>query len=179
MFGKFRLFAIVLVALAMAPRGGQALELGLTPSNVFSLWTNINDALLTVTSISPDNSNWANKVEASAPRAFTDKTPAAVLERVFEFRGKLDRLRRKDGMAKTAQYENGDGVVSPSVVFLNSGYVLDGVALWIVRKTTKEQLVSRFFRRHDVSGKTPSDVFGLVDLANRRIDMILENSAAG
>ncbi len=179
MFRKFRFFAIVLVALAAAPRGGQALELGLTPSNVFSLWTNINDALLAVARISSDNANWAKKVEASAPRAFAGKTPANVLERVAEFREKLDRLRRRDGMAKTARFENGDGVVSPSVVFLNSGHVLDGVALWIVNKTTKEQLVSPFFRRHDVSGKTPSDVFGLVDLANRRIDTILENSSAG
>ena len=59
------------------------------------------------------------------------------------------------------------------MVFLDSGHVLDAAVEWIVRNTPKGQLISQFYARHDVSGKTPSDVFGLVDLADRRIGRIL------
>lgn len=151
-----------------------ALELGLTPSNVFSLWINVNDALLATARISSGGADRAAELAAMKPRQFEGKKPADVLGQAFAFRDKLDRLRDSAGLGPTKRIGEGDGAeITPSVVFLNSGHVLDGLVLWIVRNSGKEQLVSQFYTLHDVSGKTPSDVFGLVELANRRLEFLL------
>ena len=107
------------------------------------------------------------------PDRLENKKPADVLARAIEFRAKLDRLLAEHGMAPTKRYPRGAGRVTPSVVFLNSGLLLDAVVGWIIANTAKRQLVSPFYAHHAFSGKTPSDVFGMVDLANRRIDRIL------
>ncbi len=174
----FAIGAICAVCFGAGAISGKAyaVELGLTPSNVVSLWTNVNNALITVAEISSAGAEWARAIPNTAPTTFSGKKPTDVLARVAEFREKLDRLRLRSGSAATKRYENADGVITPSVVFLNSGYVLDGVVSWIIDNTDAAQLVSPFYTRHDVSGKTPSDAFAMVDLANRRIDVILANS---
>ncbi len=176
MFRKLGIVTFVLVAVAIAPRSGHAVELGLTPSHVFSVWQNINSALMTVARVSSGGADLGQRLGAVAPGSFEGKKPADVLKQVSKCREKLDRLRSKSGLKATGRYQNDGGTVTPSLVFLNSGAVLDGVVLWVVKNTTKEQLVSQFYTRHDISGKTPSDVFGLVDLATRRLDLILASS---
>lgn len=167
-------FALAVVAgTSIVPANGFAQELGLSPSHVVSLWTNINNALVTTARITSDTAVSHESLARMSPQVFSDKKPADVLEAVVAFRGKLDRLRRKSGLKATGQYGEGEGRVTPSVVFLNSGLVLDGLVYWVVKNTGPDQLVSGFYTRHDLSGKTPSDAFGQVDLANRRIDKIL------
>lgn len=167
-------FALAVVAgMSIVPANGFAQELGLTPSHVVSLWVNVNNALVTTARISSDAASWHESLARMSPKVFSDKKPADVLEAVVAFRGKLDRLRQKSGLKATGRYGEGEGRVTPSVVFLNSGLVLDGLVHWVVKNTGPDQLVSGFYTRHDVSGKTPSDAFGQVDLANRRIDKIL------
>lgn len=151
----------------------RARELGLTPSHVFGLWTNINAALVSVADASSGGQNLDDSLTSTKPDRFENKKPADVLARAIEFRAKLDRLLAEHGMAPTKRYPRGAGRVTPSVVFLNSGLLLDAVVGWIIANTAKRQLVSPFYAHHAFSGKTPSDVFGMVDLANRRIDRIL------
>ncbi len=177
MLRKLALVAAVALGTAIAAGAAQAQELGLTPSHVVGLWTNTNNALLTVAGLTSGDADWAKRLEAMAPERFEGKKPADVLNRVVEFRDKLDRLLQRSGQQETKRYQSGSGTVTPSVVFLNSGHVLDAVTLWIVAKTPREQLVSQYYTRHSFSGKTPSAAFGMVDLANRRIDRILANSA--
>lgn len=45
---KFALTLAIIIGMSGAPGETLALELGLTPSNVFVLWTNVNNALITV-----------------------------------------------------------------------------------------------------------------------------------
>ncbi len=175
-FRKLVSLVIVVVAAGLVPGQARAVELGLTPSNVFSLWTNVNNALIAVAGASSRSAGWTKGVETTARVGFEGKNPGDVLERVAAFRDKLDRLRRTSGLSATRRYREDSGTVTPSVVFLNSGYVLDSVVEWLIESTGREQLVSPFYTRHDFSAKTPNDVFGLVDLANRRIDIILVNS---
>ena len=179
MFRKLALMLAFLAGIGAGASESVALELGLTPSNVFSLWINVNDAVLATARISSGDGDWAAKLEAMKPGRFEGKKPADVLGQAFAFRDKLDRLRDRGGLGPTKRIGKGDGEeVTPSVVFLNSGHVLDGLVLWIIRNTGKEQIVSQFYTRHDVSGKTPSDVFGLVELANRRLDRLLSKAGA-
>lgn len=165
--------AAVLIMAVSTTQESFAVELGLTPSHVVSLWTNTNNALVALARISSKNSDLAKRVDTTTTRSFSGKKPADVLKRVEEFRGKLDRLRSESNLPTTRRRDNDGGVVTPSLVFLNSGYVLDATVDWIIRNSSRKQLVSQFYVRHDIAGKTPSDAFSFVDLANRRLDMIL------
>ncbi len=167
--------AVLLMGLGGGFNTASAVELGLTPSHVVSLWTNTNSALVTMAGIVSKDSSVAEKVKATKPLNFTGKKPSDVLKRVAEFREKLDRLRKKGSLPPTKRYQQGKGIITPSVVFLNSGHVLDATVHWVIKNSGKDQLVSPFYIRHDISGKTPSHAFAMVDLANRRIDMILVN----
>ena len=160
------------VGLAVVPGPGTAVELGLTPSHVFSLWTNINAALVTTGSSMTGDDDLSRQLADMPPNAFHDKTPGDVLVQVAAFRDKLDRLKAASGLEETPVYHDPEGgEVTPSVVFLNSGYVLDSLVLLLIRNDG-ERLVGGFYERHDFAGKTPSNVFGLVELANRRIDTL-------
>ncbi len=165
--------AVILVGTVFFPAPGGALELGLTPSQVFSLWTNINQCLLATAKVVSADGAWRESLAAMTPRRFEGKTPEHVLERLAAFRAKLDEMRRTAGLARVEAVDDGDDTVTPSVVFLNSGRVLNGLVEWLIVNTGPEQLVSRFYTRHPFTGKAPSNVFAQVDLAERRIDAIL------
>lgn len=168
-----KLMLTVAVGLAIVPGSGHAVELGLTPSHVFSLWTNINTALVTTGSAVTGDDDVSRRLAGMSPAAFHDKTPGNVLEQVAAFRDKLDRLKAASGLNATQVYRDPEGgEVTPSVVFLNSGHVLDSLVLLLIHSDSK-RLVGGFYARHEISGKTPSNVFGLVDLANRRMDALM------
>ena len=178
MYRKFTLVAAVLLGLMATPGTASAVELGLTPSQVFGLWTNINDGLLASARVISSDSAWHGSLDAMRAQKFDGKKPADVLAQVVEFRAKLDRLRQKSGLKPAKQFVNGDGKVTPSVVFLNSGHVLDGLADWLIRNTGPEQLIGPLYARLDINGKTPSDAFGVVELANRRLDQLLSKAGS-
>lgn len=170
---RFLFMAQVLALIfTLLPVQGWAVELGLTPSHVVSLWTNINEALVTIGSALPGGANISGDLEAMTPKVFPGKKPGDVLNQVVRFRQKLDRLRGKSGLKTTRVYKDpAGGEVTPSVVFLNSGHVLDSVVL-LLNRYDRNRLISGFYVRHDISGKKPSDAYGMVELANRRLDAI-------
>lgn len=173
MLRKLVFATAVLASLVLAPGHGLALELGLTPSQVFSLWTNINNSLSTVAEAVADDRAWIQRLAAMTPRTFENKTPADVLGRLSRFRAKLGRFREKYDLPRIEPHSGGYANVTPSVVYLNSGRVLNGIVEWVIVNTGPEQLVSQFYVRHGFKGKTPSDVFGLIELAERRLDQVL------
>jgi len=66
-----------------------------------------------------------------------------------------------------------NGTVTPSVVFMHSGHVLD-TTIQLLIHLDRKRLISGYFRRHKISGQTPDGPYSLVDLANRRIDVLLK-----
>jgi hypothetical protein len=172
-----KLMLTVAVGLAIVLRSGHAVELGLTPSHVFSLWTNINAAVVTMGSAVTGDGDVSRRLAAMPPTAFHDKTPSNVIEQVAAFRDKLDRLNAASGLKATQVYRDPEGgEVTPSVVFLNSGHVLDSLVLLLIRSDS-ERLVGGFYARHEFGDKTPSNVFGLVELANRRMAALMRTIA--
>lgn len=172
------LTVILLIGGAGLPGQARALELGLTPSNVVGLWTNVNEALLATARVVSNDTVWLAKVTEMTPGTFEGKKPSDVLERVTEFRTKLNRLRGGFGLKETDSNVKFDGTITPTVVFLNSGEVLNGLVDWIIRNTGEQQLVSQFYTDRQIKGKTPSDAFGFVDLAARRLDQIIAKAGA-
>ncbi len=176
---KHKLMPVMAIAIVLAamPGPARAVELGLTPSHVYSLWTNINAALVTLGPAMTGSDDISKHLEGMTPSAVKNKTPGDVLGQVAVFRTKLDRIGISSGLKATQVYSDPKGgKVTPSVVFLNSGNVLDSLVLLLIR-TDDKQLVSGFYKRHEFSGKTPSNVFSLVELANRRMDALIRKTA--
>ena len=166
-----------LLLLALAPRLAGAAELGLTPGNVLGLWTNINSTIPVIAKISGKDQLVA-QLAAMRPRRFSGKKPSDVSKQLVKFRTMLNRLRANSGLPPVkARKRDKTGKITPSDVFFNSGRVLDGMVGLIIKKTNADQLVSGYYKLYDFSGKTPSDVYGMLDLANRRLALIVGSSA--
>ena len=154
------------------PAGGDAATLGMTSSQVFGLWSNVNDALIEAASCHGDD-GLCQEMKSMLSATFSGKTPSDVLAQVVLFRRNLDGLRGPCGLGATKVYGKDDGVVEPSIVFLNSGHVLNALVEWLSQISEGKYEEAQFYRRRNFSDMTPNDVFGLVDLANRRLDRIL------
>jgi len=167
------LAVIVSLGSMTASISAHALELGLTPSQVYSTWTNINAALVALARTMPGTAEWHAEIANMHVRAFTGKSPHDVFTKVNEF-----EIRAHKGWAHGETMQEWkirpvDQGVTPSIVFLSSGHILGGVVSRLIDRSPRSQLVSQFFTRHSFSEKKPSDVFSLVDLALRRLDRIL------
>ena len=170
--------ALILAAtlLPLFPLPGGSVELGMTPSHVVSLWTNINNVLITVSLSLADGENFSGKIEAMEAKAFTGKKPAVVLKKLENFREKMNAMAGFVGVKNSKIYTDPDGgVVSPSVVYFNSGNVLDTSVL-LLHNFQPKRLISEFYTRHDLKGKKPNDAFAMIDLADRRILAIFDHA---
>ena len=166
-------FVAVSLGMLAYPSSPRALDLGLTPSHVYSLWTNINDSLVASSRVVSGDTALRAKISEMKLGNFSGKNPGDVLNHLALYREKLNRLLRAKNLPVVKRVAFDGGVVTPSDVYLNSGHVLTAQIRWLIVETGREQTVSQFYARHGFSGKTPSDVFALVELANRRIDLLL------
>ena len=171
--------AILLCAIAVAPANGgppgdgPPRKLALTPDRVFSLWTNINRSLLAIARRVSDDAAWQARLAAEPPQTFQGKRSADVLERVRIYRAKLNRLLKASGIPPARRFRPHVNPVVPGDVYVNSGYLLNRLVEWLIRSAAPERKVGRFYILHNSTGKTPSDVFVLVALADRRLSRIL------
>ena len=155
--------------------GGSALELGLTPNHVYNVWTNINNVIVKIAEKKSSGATYGT-ISNMEPKNFTGKIPGDVLKEVIQFRGKLDILKKQYNLKTTDKKDVANGEkITPSHVFLNSGFVLDSSAELLITITNKDTLISPFYKNREISGKPPSNVFQMVDLATRRLDLILTN----
>lgn len=170
---RFVLFVLISSALFVLPRNGSALDLGLTPSHVYSLWRNANECLLELAHGISDDADWRERLAAAPLNGFVGKKPSDVLDRLAVARAKVDRLRDLAGLPPVERFARDTREITPTIVYLNSGHILDGLVDLLIRTSGPDRLVSQFFARAKFTEKTPSDVLGLVDLANRRLARIL------
>lgn len=90
------------------------------------------------------------------------------------FRAILENIREQFKLSEIKTYKDPLGrKITPAVVFLNAGNILDSLVetLYVSSKQSADAL-GRFYDVPYVAGKTPSDVFGLVHLATRRLQLI-------
>ncbi|NQU71645.1 MAG: hypothetical protein HQ514_13910 [Rhodospirillales bacterium] len=173
---RFCSIGIVLAGVVFISARGLALDLGLTPSQVLSLWNGINKSLLVVATVVSNDTDWHRYLSELQPETVHGKRPADVLEQLEAYRIKLDRLRRHERMAPTRKFIGDDAPVTPTVVYLNSGMVLNGQIEWLIRNTGRELMISPFYPTHDhvrQNISTPSDVYAMAKLANIRLARIL------
>ncbi len=146
----------------------KAYDLGLTPSHVFGLWSKINDVIVDIAGRSKGDAV-ARTLSQRTPAVFTGKKPSDVLEKVRSVQQKLNDLRYEKGLAPTPRIPDAYDKITPSVVFLNSGEMMDAMIEVLVEITDPSVPISPHYDFQTFSGKTPSDVYGLVDLADQRL----------
>ncbi len=175
--------AITLVLGAVAvPGQARALELGLTPSQVFGLWVNINNSLLAFGGLTSDDERWISELAASSPKRFEGKQPRDVLALVKAFQSRFHEFHATHSGAlperRTGAHPDsgGERAVTPSDVFLESGHVLDDLVGHILDLGNRRLPITQFYARNSFRDKTPSHVYGLVDLARHRLESILAKS---
>ena len=177
MFKKIFLYSSIFILSSFGVKDVLALDLGLTPSHVYGLWININKSLIGLANTRTIDQNKIDQLNRMSPNYFSDKTPGDVLKHAAIFRKNLDQLKKYRGLEPTTAILLEDNKkITPSVVFLNSGNILDSTVLLVIKNTAETIPISRFYHTNDISGKSPSDVYQLVDLANRRIDWIVANT---
>lgn len=142
----------------------------ITPSGPFHLWRGIEEF---VPLLMP-NPTQARKIRAIKAQKFRGKTPGDVLTHLARFRRKLNRLSEKYKLRKTEIFRSPTGEkVSPAIVYINSGHVYDAVVRLLLVANPKDQSYREIFTIPYPKGKTPSDVYRLVDLAIRKINVLL------
>ena len=156
-----------------------------TPDKPFAVWTKINTALLEFAEIHPWYEEYRHEVLSLSPIAFEGKRPEDVFQLVLRVSDELgsglgENLSKSELDAKVFLDEvfnrlGTDQEVSPLMVYLRSIQVLDSLMYLLIYHEEKQFVYSGFYDLETFHGKTPNDVYGLVDLALRRL-LILKNS---
>ena len=182
-------FGIVFcLTLFLLPSRGFSLELGLTPSNVYSLWLNINNVILAEASHLNMDPQVQKQLEDMKPAFFDGKKPADVFALATRFHDVAVKTYDLNELPPVPQWieiyarlieapSARDPETTPSQVYLFSSRILGSLVAHYVDETSGRLPVARFFSENSVQGKVPSDVFGMVDLALRRVEAIMEYSA--
>ncbi len=172
------LLALVLAgpALASEPKAstGEVVKLGkISPNGPYRLWTIINK-VLPAYAAAKGGASLRAQVESMAPLAVSGKKPGHVLAQSVQFRATLDAAGQAMKLAKVQIYKDPLGrTVTPGVVFVNAGYSLDRlVEAYFVALNKPDAQVGDFYDVPVAAGKSPSEVFALVELATRRLHLI-------
>lgn len=172
---KYKLSLLLAVTCCLFSLNVRA-EMGLTPGHVYSLWDNINSATLKLATQYSDDQHWLAQLGHDQLIRHNTKTPADVLVQVEIYRQKLEHLKKLRNLKINSKIEVAremDGSITPSVVFLTTGHLLDNLITALLTELPTDDLISPYFKIEQVEGMTLSDVYGLVELANRRMDQIV------
>ncbi len=180
---SWALIVVLCGSILLAPAKSSAIELGLTPKNVYGLWININKALLARAERDLRNPETLRQLSTLPPRQFNGMRPGDVFNKASAFWVDLSAAIDLVALPPTPSWidayaqliETGTETTSgttPSQVFLLSSKILNAMVKDYVTATGGRLPISGFYVDHALSGKVPSDVFGMVDLAQRRLDLI-------
>lgn len=143
------------------------------PAGPFRLWTAINKVLPEYAALK-GGKELRSRIDGMSAGQFKGRNPGDVMAQTEIFRAILEDIRDQLKLSEIKTYKDPLGrKITPAVVFLNSGHVLDALVetLYMSSKKSADAL-GRFYDVPYVAGKTPGDVFGLVHLATRRLQLI-------
>ena len=175
-FVKF--FAVTALLVFSTPEKGRAIELGLTPSQVFTLWESIHLVVDDIVRGPTIDQNTLAEIDQLRPRVFAGKTPSDVYREAGAVQEQLNHVLglniRQSTPGWIAQYEllggdRKDDKVTPSMVFVLSSQILGSLVEKYIETTNGSRPINGFFEFQSVPGRTPSDVFALVDLLRRKL----------
>jgi|APSaa5957512535_1039671.scaffolds.fasta_scaffold109352_1 hypothetical protein len=161
---------------AMAHKASTAVapELGkITPNGPYRIWTAIN-AVLPDYAMLKGGAALRAKVEGLTAVPVSGKKPGEVLRQGMQFKGVLEALRERQKLNNIDIYTDPLGRdVTPGVVYVNAGFGLDGIVeCYHLALNDPDATHGKYYGVPAASGKTPSDVYALVELATRRLRLI-------
>ena len=181
--------AAVLAVGAMFPitNSAAALDLGFAPGDCSALWLNINRGIITYAGILSDDRIWLSEIERMVPGNFQGKTYSDVLTLVAAADGKLIELPIVGAHSENRGLFAGDaisafadrGAVTPTTLFLGSAPILVEVAGAVTAASGGRIPVSALFARSELQRPSKANLYGLVDLAIRRLEAIIARHEAG
>jgi hypothetical protein len=173
----YKMQTLMLIVLCLFSFNLKAQELGLTPGHVYGLWNNINSATLKLASQYSNDSVWLTQLGKQKIKKHTDKTPADVLNLASVYQQNLSRLNQlRDLKVLSPIALDDEQKVTSSVVYINTGYLLDSLVGSLLVELAADDLISPYFSLEHFAGKSSSDVYSLVELANSRIDKIVRKA---
>jgi hypothetical protein len=92
----------------------------------------------------------------------TGKKPSDAVKMVYAARKQVNILRKQRGLKPVKRYSREDGMVTPAIVFINTGFVLDGLAE-IATKFDSKKSAGDLYDVKIYKNKTPSDVYASAD----------------
>lgn len=107
-------------------------------------------------------------------KTYKNKIPAEVLNETNIFTGKLNSYRQLYNLPEIALNKiHKDALVTPSVVYINSGRLQDELANTI-KTVNPAQEISTLYHSEFIPGKQPRDVYSLVELATEEIKVLIK-----
>lgn len=94
------------------------------------------------------------------------KKPSDAVQAVYALHDQVNVLRKQKGLKRIGRYVRKDGKVTPAVVYINAGLALDGLAGVSLRIDSTKNY-GDLYEVPDASGKSPSDVFAIMNLSSR------------
>ncbi len=150
----------------------EVVELGkISPNGPYRIWSSINAGLVEL-AYHKGGEALKSQVSAMSPVVALGKKPGHVLAQGDIFRALLDANLE----SPTAIYKDPLGRdITPGVVYVNATNMLDGLFVNIVAEAKgNADGLGDIYINEAVEGKTPSDVYALVYLATRRMQLISE-----
>lgn len=171
------IIAVPALTVGIAPAAAaseEQIKLGkITPNGPFRLWSAVN-ALLPAYAELKGGAALRSEVASMGAGDATGKKPGDVMAQSVKFSALLDAIRKQQKLAKIETYKDPLGrAVTPAVVFVNAGFNFDAlVESYYSALQQPDTNVGHFYVVPVASGKSPSDVYALVELATRRLQLI-------
>ena len=99
-------------------------------------------------------------------RALGTAESSDAVRAVYALHDQVNVLRKQKGLKRIGRYARKDGKVTPAIVYINAGLALDGLAQ-ISQRIDSTRNYGDLYEAPNLSGKTPSDVFAIMNLSSR------------
>lgn len=171
---RFLITLTLAISVWLGPAPALGSELPMKPEPNYSIWLNINEAVIAVARITAGNEKWVAELAEMHPGNFSGKEPRDVLIEVVAFSRQINHLRQgfDDELSPihlSADYD----AIDPGTVYRSSGRILAAMAEYLICVGGNDLMIARFFQRRRFPDIAPSDVFSIVDLASRRLDNLM------
>ncbi len=153
------------------PSSAQASADGAMPVNdLYSLMARCNEAILQLGPVR--NSPEFSRLKSLQTVPSSGRTPGDIALRLQRMCGLVNRLRIKEGLVPIATSGAEPKAIAVRQVYQSAGQCLDGL-IGLIAATDPKQSLGRYYQRTEQQAKTADELYGVIDLAVRRLEVAL------
>jgi hypothetical protein len=182
--GSKFIMLLVFAVCSFAPSSADSQITKITPSQPYAIWININQALIDLSTLKVSDVEVYKQIEEVGLESFSGKKPDDVYILVGEFRQGFSVYSGRDltthgdnisELEETIIYtlRTANNEIIPAMVFSRSVLVLDLIMQSYIELDSSARLLSPYYKLGQYDDKNPSDVYALVDLASKRLQILI------